>query len=97
MAAEEFDGDNWDNAEAGLVGTEYQWLDLDGQWLQGMLSSQGEGWYYKRNTSADNSIPDKSDPSNLNLVAARFGGLESVQRRPPVSLAHTPAHFGDVS
>lgn len=36
------------NAPAGLSGG-YQWVDLYGEGLSGVLSEQGDGWYYKSN------------------------------------------------
>ncbi len=35
----------------GLDGRNYQWVDLDGEGLSGILTEQGGGWFYKRNLS----------------------------------------------
>ena len=35
-----------------LDGATYQWVDLDGEGLPGILTEQGGGWFYKRNESA---------------------------------------------
>jgi RHS repeat-associated protein len=37
------------NLPAGVDGTDYQWVDLDGEGLSGILARQGGGWYYKHN------------------------------------------------
>ncbi|MFI7596722.1 SpvB/TcaC N-terminal domain-containing protein [Actinoplanes sp. NPDC049681] len=37
------------NLPVGVDGHGYQWLDLDGTGLPGVLSDQGDGWYYKAN------------------------------------------------
>jgi RHS repeat-associated protein len=37
------------NLPAGVDGTEYQLLDLNGDAMPGILSRQGGGWYYKHN------------------------------------------------
>jgi len=37
------------NLPAGVDGTAYQWVDLDGEGLSGILARQGGAWYYKPN------------------------------------------------
>ena len=73
------------NLPAAVDGGRYQWLDLDGEGLQGVLAEEREGWYYKRNLS----------PLSL------FGGGEAtvtfeaetdVDRLPAMAAAGTPAH-----
>ncbi len=44
------------NLPEGLDGATYQWIDLDGEGLSGILSDAGGGWYYKRNLSAGNLV-----------------------------------------
>ena len=36
------------NLPAGVDGTAYQWVDLDGEGLSGILARQGGAWYYQR-------------------------------------------------
>jgi hypothetical protein len=48
---QEIDGDNLENLPVGLSGSLYQWVDLEGEGLSGILSEQGGGWYYKPNLS----------------------------------------------
>lgn len=38
-----------ENLPEGIDGTNYRWLDLDGVGISGVLTEQGNGWYYKRN------------------------------------------------
>ncbi|MBS3775782.1 MAG: insecticidal toxin complex protein, partial [Bacteroidales bacterium] len=38
-----------ENLPAGLDGRQYQWVDLDGEGISGILTEQGRGWFYKRN------------------------------------------------
>jgi RHS repeat-associated protein len=40
------------DAPAGLSGN-YQWVDLWGEGISGMLTEQGEGWFYKSNLGKD--------------------------------------------
>ena len=37
------------NLPSGIDGTAYQWVDLDGDGLSGVLARQGGAWYYKAN------------------------------------------------
>lgn len=62
-----------ENLPCGLDGTRYQWVDLDGEGLSGILTEQGGDWYYKRNLSP---APDTED------AAARFGPTELVASKP---------------
>lgn len=41
-----------ENLPYGVDGAAYQWVDLDGEGLSGILTEQGGGWFYKRNESA---------------------------------------------
>ncbi len=38
-----------ENLPIGVSGPGYQWVDLDGEGLSGVLTEQGGHWYYKRN------------------------------------------------
>ncbi|OQW61978.1 MAG: hypothetical protein BVN28_05985 [Nitrospira sp. ST-bin4] len=41
--------DQLENLPVGTQGPGYQWLDLDGEGLSGVLATQAGGWYYKPN------------------------------------------------
>src|SRR5262249_6700636 len=60
------------NLPSGLDGN-YQWVDLDGEGLPGLLTEQPGGWYYKRNLS-----PLTED----HAATASFGPLEQIARLP---------------
>lgn len=45
----EVDAASLEGAPAGLAGDGYQWVDLDGDGISGILAAQGGGWFYKRN------------------------------------------------
>jgi hypothetical protein len=45
-----------ENAPQGLTGP-YQWIDLWGEGLPGILSEQGTGWFYKRNLGDGHFTP----------------------------------------
>ncbi len=46
---EEIDARSLENLPYGLDGAGYQWADLDGEGLSGILTEQGGAWFYKPN------------------------------------------------
>jgi Salmonella virulence plasmid 65kDa B protein len=58
------DSASLENLPSGVDGSRYQWVDLDSEGSPGILSEQGNGWFYKRNVS--------SLPALDGSVAARF-------------------------
>ncbi|MEU8941995.1 SpvB/TcaC N-terminal domain-containing protein [Streptomyces goshikiensis] len=81
----ELDEESLDGLPAGLDGgARYQWVDLDGEGLPGILTEQGGGWFYKRNLSP------------LTSTRARFGPAETISSRPSLALA-TGAQFLDLA
>ena len=79
----EVDTESLENLPVGLDGASYQWMDLDGEGTSGILTEQADGWYYKRNLSANNLV--REDGSQH--VVARFGATEVVARKPGPTLA----------
>jgi RHS repeat-associated protein len=75
---ETIDDESLKNLPVGVNGLEYQWLDLDGEGLQGVLAEQENGWYYKRNVSPI-SIYNESGKEE---VVARFEPLIEVTTQP---------------
>ncbi len=71
------------NLPEGLNGSSYQWADLDGEGLSGILSPADGAWYYKRNLSAANLV---AQPDGTVAARASFGPLETV--------AHLPSSAG---
>ncbi|WP_428265996.1 SpvB/TcaC N-terminal domain-containing protein [Haliangium sp.] len=45
----ELDAESLDNLPQGLAGSGYQWVDLYNEGLPGILTEQGDAWYYKPN------------------------------------------------
>jgi RHS repeat-associated protein len=73
------DADSLGNLPEGLDGSRYQWADLDGEGLSGILSDIGGGWGYKRNFGPLNQKP-LGDGSRATF--ASFGPLETVAELP---------------
>jgi hypothetical protein len=51
------DGASLENLPQGGDGHLYQWTDLDGEGIAGLLTNQGDSWYYKRNLGAGRFAP----------------------------------------
>lgn len=79
-----------ENLPQGLDGTRYQWIDLDGEGLSGILTEQGNGWFYKRNLSPINTT------NGSDRIEARFAPLERVASKPAAGLANG-AQFLDLA
>ena len=78
----EVDAKSLENLPIGLDGTNYQWVDLDGEGTSGILTEQADGWYYKRNLSANNLLREDGQE----LTFARFGPTEVIARKPAAGL-----------
>ncbi|VVB65065.1 Salmonella virulence plasmid 65kDa B protein [uncultured archaeon] len=46
----DIDSVSLENLPYGLEGTSYQWVDLDGEGISGILTQQAGAWFYKPNT-----------------------------------------------
>ena len=90
-AVEEVDADSLANLPAGLDGGSYQWTDLHGEGIPGILTEQGGGWFYKRNLS-----PLPIEENGKETVRARFAPVESVAVKPNLALAGS-AQFMDLT
>ncbi len=78
------DEDSRANLPEGLDGAGFQWVDLDGEGLSGILTEQNGGWGYKRNLSPLNQV---ILPNGERVARARFGPLEQFPLLPvPASL-----------
>ncbi|XXY16743.1 SpvB/TcaC N-terminal domain-containing protein [Sorangium sp. So ce216] len=75
-----------ENLPVGLGGSgDYQWLDLHGEGVPGILVEQGGGWFYKRNISP------------LAGGEVDFAPVERVALRPTASLAGGEAQLMDLA
>ena len=64
-----------ENLPAGLDGSTYQWIDLHGEGIPGILTEQAGAWFYKRNLSPISERP------------VEFAPLERVAVKPNLALA----------
>lgn len=72
-----------ENLPAGVDGTTYQWTDLFGEGLPGILTEQGGAWFYKRNLS-----PINLKAGNGKVSAAGHTGAQTESTD-----SHTSAHM----
>ena len=77
----EVDPESLANLPYGLNNGHYQWVDLDGEGLSGVLTEQAEGWFYKRNLSPVNGNTE----DGTETIAVRFGAIERVVERPSLA------------
>jgi RHS repeat-associated protein len=77
-----------ENLPTGADGLRYQWLDLDGDGVQGVLSEQEDGWYYKRNISPISVVKDNGKEK----VVARFETLAEVATHPSMAEEMSARH-----
>ena len=71
------DSENAEHLPVGLDGSGYQWVDLDGEGVPGVLTEQAGAWFYKRNLS---NLPIDDDP--FSPAQARFAPVELVATTP---------------
>ncbi|MCP3884192.1 MAG: toxin, partial [Propionibacteriaceae bacterium] len=72
-----------ENLPAGVDGAIWQWIDLHGEGIPGILTEQADAWFYKRNLSP---VPVKTDDGREH-IRARLAPLETVATKPNLSLA----------
>ena len=75
-----------ENSPIGLDGTHYEWTDLHGEGVPGILTEQGGTWFYRRNLSP---ITPEAE--------AQFAPLELVAVRPDLGLSGSHAQFMDLA
>lgn len=78
----EIDPVSLENLPQGLDGSRYQWIDLEGEGLSGILTEQGGNWFYKRNLS-----PITIQENHSSSIKARFAPMEQVIHQPALKLA----------
>jgi RHS repeat-associated protein len=79
----EVDPVSLENLPIGLAGSAYQWTDLYGEGIPGILTEQAGAWLYKRNLSPINVVGANSSTH----VEARFASVELVATKPNLALA----------
>jgi RHS repeat-associated protein len=78
--------DSLQNLPIGLDGIRYQWVDLEGEGLSGILTEQADAWFYKRNVSPINLVREQTNPS-VERTVAKLAPTELVRKIPNARLA----------
>jgi RHS repeat-associated protein len=76
----EVDDASLENLPIGLDGATYQWVDLHGEGLPGILSEHAGALYYKRNLSPA-SVSSDAEPDTATVA---LGSVERVPDRPSI-------------
>ena len=74
-SVQEVDAASLENLPIGVDGTAYQWTDLHGEGIPGILTEQAGAWFYQRNISPISDRP------------VEFAPLERVALKPNLALA----------
>ena len=69
----EIDPDSLENLPYGLDGSQYQWVDLDGEGVSGILTEQGDAWYYKPSLGDGRFGPVETVARRPSLAELRSG------------------------
>jgi len=99
----EIDAESIDNLPIGLDGMSYQWVDLDGEGLSGILTEQADAWFYKPNQGGGKfgplqllaekpSLADLSGGRQQLMDLAGDGQLDLVELSGPVSGFYERTH-----
>ena len=88
----EVDPESLENLPIGLDGSAYQWNDLHGEGIPGILTEQAGAWFYKRNLSPINF----AGQNGSRRIEARFAPVELVAAKPNLALAGA-AQFMDLA
>ncbi len=62
-----------ENLPGGIDGQNYKWLDLDGEGIPGVLTEQGDSWFYKPNAGGGRFRPLKLTATKPSLAALSQG------------------------
>ena len=89
---EKVDTESLENLPNGLDGAIYQWTDLHGEGIPGILTEQGGGWFYKRNLSPIN----EKRSNGKRITEPKFASVEQVVVKPNLSLTDG-AQFMDLA
>lgn len=75
------DPESLKNLPNGIDGSNYRWVDLDGEGLSGILTEQGGSWFYKPNLSPVNQQTVDGEQVTL----PQLGPVQLVARQPSLA------------
>jgi hypothetical protein len=77
----DIDPENLKNLPAGIDGSNYRWVDLDGEGVSGILTEQDGTWFYKPNYSPAN----EQTVDGAQITLPQFGAVETVASKPSLA------------
>jgi RHS repeat-associated protein len=89
----EIDPESLENLPYGIDGGNYQWIDLDGEGLSGILTEQADSWFYKRNLGPIHLMKE----NGIERAQAKFAPVELVGAKPNAAIAGGQAQFMDLA
>jgi RHS repeat-associated protein len=89
--------DSLENLPQGIDGSNYRWVDLNGEGLTGILTEQGGGWFYKANESTITRTQSFNDEEYLeNSFSAKLAATQTMATQPAGGLANGSKKLMDV-
>ena len=82
-----------ENLPSGADGSDYRWVDIDGEGSSGILTEQGGAIFYKRNVSAANTVTENGAIQTL----PRFAPDELLVSQPAQIFGSAKAQFMDLA
>jgi hypothetical protein len=73
---EEIDPKSLENMPEGLDGARYQWVDLDGEGVSGILTEQAGAWFYKQNLGEGKFGAMETVATKPSLASLNAGGTQ---------------------
>ena len=74
----ELDEGSRENLPVGIDGANYQWVDLDGEGISGILAKQGVAWHYKPNQGGGKFGATQTLRTQPSLFAVAAGGEQLI-------------------
>ena len=96
LQVHEIDSTYLENLPYGVDGLNFEWVDLDGEGLSGVLSEQANGCFYKRNLSANNQIEKVDGDHTTTITMPKLGPMQNIHTIPSLSLSVDQCFFADV-
>ncbi len=92
----ELDAESYENLPSGIDGSRYQWVDLEGVGLSGVLTEQAGCWFYKRNLGPINLVTEAPGQA-AERALAKLAPIELIGAKPNVMLGPGGGQLMDLS
>ncbi|UPT86954.1 hypothetical protein HAP41_0000043195 [Bradyrhizobium barranii subsp. apii] len=79
----------------GIDGARYEWVDLDGEGIQGVLSRRNDAWWYAPNRWTSNSTPDAAP--NEPATGGAFAPQKPLRLQAATAIGNATAQLVDLA